>query len=290
MSSSTTFIISFFLLLLISVGCRDANINPYEDKTGIYSVYGAMDLHDSVHVIRVRDLNTFFYSDSSKYLDATVILYDPNKGTSQVLQDSVVQFPVNYTHNFKLKKHFEPRSAYRVEVERSDDEQVSSIFTTPGITEAFVTPNIPGVALSCFKTFKIIFSNVLPTEQIRWFVSFEYNEELYTLEETGYCPEGYDSERNQFVVTINTLGLLNTIFPKPRHQNLCKVDVSPEVTCRDLSSSIVTIRYLHLGPEWKRVFPTRHPDPVKVEDIVNGLGFLGAYREDSFTYPVRLDE
>lgn len=281
-----TYSFSLVLIFLFS-GCRDNQINPYETDTGIYSIYGAINLHETEHVIRVRDLNTFHQDSNSINLDAVVTFYDLENGTSQSLSDSVVQFPANYTHNFILEKDFVPRTPYRVTVERSDGLSVSSDFTTPGITETHIVPSFG--PYSCFTELQLVFQNVLPDEQIRWEIGFRYNEETYWKELTNHCPQTYDQKKSQLIISMDTRGFLNTIFPKPMENGLCRFKSDPEITCMDLDSDVVQIRYLHLGPEWNLVFPARHPDPVAVGSIQNGLGFLGAYRQDAFSYSVRLE-
>lgn len=245
-------------------------------------------MSETKHVIRVRDLNVFHQDSSSINLDAEVTFYDLENGTSQSLRDSTVQFPANYTHNFILKKEFVPRKPYRVTVERSDGLSVSSDFTTPGVTEAHVFPFF-NEGLSCFRTVEVTFGNLLPNEQIRWEIGFRYNEETYWKELTNKCPQTYDHDRNQLIISMDTRGFLNTIFPKPMDNGLCRFGTDPEVSCRDLDSDEVQIRYLHLGPEWNLIFPVRPSDPVDVGSIQNSLGFLGAYRRGTLSYTVLPD-
>lgn len=58
----------------------------------------------------------------------------------------------------------------------------------------------------------------------------------------------------------------------------------PTVLCDDLDTGQFVIRYKHLGPEWKRVYPVRPRIPDEVGDVENGLGFLGVFREDTLTF------
>lgn len=279
--------VGFFTLFFLVTGCRDTKINPYEENTGIYSIYGAINLHETEHVIRVRDLNVFHQDSTSINLDATVTFFDLEKGTSQVLRDSIVLFPENYTHNFLLNKEFAPRAPYRVVVERSDGASVSSNFTTPGVTEAHIFPFDED--LSCFKTVLITFRNLLPSEQIRWEIGFSHDDEIHWRELTNFCPQSYYPERNELIVSMDTRGLLNTIFPPPMDNASCRFAADPVVSCRDLDSNEVQLRFLHLGPEWNLIFPVRPSDPVDVGDVENGLGFLGAYRRGTLSYTVLPD-
>lgn len=281
---SRLFIIPVLFALLFSGGCKDKQINPFEDKKGVYSIYGAMDLHETEHVIRVRDLRTFLRDSSSINLDATVTFSDLTNNTSQVLKDSVVQFPANFTHNFILNKTFEPRSPYRVDVKRSDGIGVSSMFTTPGITETEVVSESDEIR--CYTEIKLVFKNVMPDEQVRVEFGIMYQEEMYWIEFTGVCITEYFEDRHELVITAKPYLLLDFIWPKPGMDPPpnCRDFRYPTVLCNDLDTGNFVIRYKHLGPEWKKVYPVRPTIPDDVGDVENGLGFLGAFRQDTLTF------
>jgi hypothetical protein len=63
-----------------------------------------------------------------------------------------------------------------------------------------------------------------------------------------------------------------------------------EITCGDLESPTITIRYLHLGPEWQRVYPFYPNDPEDIMDVENGLGFFGGYRDETLSYTVLIPD
>lgn len=186
-------------------------------KKGVYSIYGAMDLHETKHVIRMRDLRTFRDSSSIK-LDATVSFSDLTNNTTQVLQDSVVQFPANYTHNFILNKEFTPSSPYRVDVERSDGVGVSSMFTTPGITETEVVSK--NDEIECYTEIKMVFKNIKPDEQVRVEFGIMYQEKMHWIEFTGVCITEYFEDRHELVITAKSYLLLDLIWPKPEWTRL----------------------------------------------------------------------
>lgn len=282
------FVIVFsFLLSIFLFGC-DKQIDPYEKDTGIYSVYGALNIDETKHVIRVRDLNQFHNDSSSINLDATVTFHDLENGTSQVLRDSVVQFPANFTHNFILEKELKPRTTYRVSVERSDGESVSSTFTTPGVTDVQILPL--GSGYNCSSEFSIAFKNVLPSEIIRWEVGFEHQEQIHWLEFSQFCGQEYDESLQRLLVTTRPIILLNEIFPSSQDSfNGCRPPWTPTVRCKDLETGTTRLRYLHLGPGWQEVYPIYPNDPLDIEAIANGLGFLGAYHEGNATFQVLPD-
>lgn len=243
-----------------------------------------MDLHETNHVIRVRDLRTFLRDSSSKTLDATVTFSDLANNTSQVLQDSVVRFPANHTHNFLLNKEFTPHNAYRVDVERSDGVGVSSMFTMPGVTKTELVSS--NDEIKCYTEIKMVFKNVLPDEQIRIEFGVEYEDQWWWVEFTGICITEYFEDRKELVITAKPYLLLDFIWPKPGMDPPpnCRDYRYPTVLCDDLDTGQFVIRYKHLGPEWKRIYPVKPTIPDDVGDVENGLGFLGAFREDTLTF------
>ena len=271
-------------------GCRDARINPYEEENGIYSIYGALNINETDHVIRVRDLSVVHNDSSSAILDATVTFHDLEAGTSQVLRDSVVQFPAGYTHNFILNKELKPRSTYQVTIEDSDGSTVSSTFTTPGITKVLVLPL--DTPISCSRRFRVDFENLLPDEIIRIEVGFLYQESIHWFEPNLYCAGvEYEEPLQQLLVSTTPLFLLNEVFPSNERAQWedCSQAPSPRVRCRDLDNGAAFFRHLHLGPDWNKVYPNYPRDPLDIEDIANGLGFLGAYYDDITEYTVSSD-
>lgn len=282
-------LIAFFAFLSVQ-GCRDARIDPYEDEIGIYSIYGALNINETNHVIRVRDLSVVLNDSSSSNLDVSVVFHDLETGTSQVLRDSVVQFPAGYTHNFLLNKELKPRTTYQVTVEGPEGETTSSTFTTPGITRVVVFPLQPPV--SCSRRFRINFLNLLPSEIIRLEIGFNYKGSIHWFEPNLYCAETtYEESLQQLTVRTTPLFLLNEVFPSreaARWEN-CSQLPSPSVTCADLASQVAYLRHLHLGPDWNKVYPNYPTNPSDIQAITDGFGFLGAYYDDITTYNVTAD-
>lgn len=69
-----------------------------------------------------------------------------------------------------------------------------------------------------------------------------------------------------------------------RHLNLSKA-----AEC-GIRAQLVRIRYLHFGPEWDSINQECGPlNPLESLDIEGGLGFLGAYRTDSYTYEINTE-
>lgn len=279
------------LVIFISfTSCRDARIDPYEEETSNYSIYGALNISETEHVLRVRDLNVVHNDTSSSILNATVTFHDLEAGNSQILKDSVIQFPAGYTHNFKFNKQLKPRTTYKITVEDSDGKSSSSTFTTPGISEVRVEPI--GPPYSCVQSIRFSFTDILPTENIRWEIGFVYQDQIYYFEITPpYCTiQSYVENTSQWIVRTTPLFLLDRVFPRPGDVfRNCNDLPTPRVRCADLSSENVYLRLLHLGPDWNKVYPYYPEDPQDIQSVENGLGFLGAYYEKVTTFRVITD-
>lgn len=273
--------------LLIFAGCKERQINPLEDERGIYSIYGAMDMHEVKNYIRVKDLRGALSSDSAKTIDAIVLFEDLATGNQKILQDTVVEFSGNYTHNYLLEETLGIRNPYQITVLRSDGRSVSSIATTPGVTSASA---IPSENLGCYQPLELRFENVLPSEQIRFEVRIEAQNETRRLELTRICPLTRIENENTLVLEVIPLDIIGAVFPAPGVNEVsCNFAIS-DIQCDDLDSEIVHFEYLHLGPEWQAVFPLYPVDPEDIGDVNNGLGFFGAYREDTFSFTVDIED
>lgn len=281
------FILATCSVLFLSFGgCEDRQINPYNEETGLYSVYGAIDLHETKNSIRVKNLKIPFDSEDSKLFDASVTFFDLRLGTSELLRDSIVAFPANYTHNFVLDKNLDPSSPYQIIVERPDGEFVSSMFSTPAVTETEVS--FTGEKIGCYTPLKLVFKNVLPNENIRVHFGVRYQKQMYWYEFSRICPEGHVEGEDEFIIETKPYLLLDLIWPEPGMDPPpnCRDPRRPTVLCSDLDSPTFTIRYWHLGPEWQKVYPAWPVNPDNVGDVENGLGFLGAFREDTLIFTV----
>lgn len=273
--------------LLIFAGCKERQINPLEDERGIYSIYGAMDMDEEQNYIRVKDLRGPLSSNSAKMIDATVLFEDLATGNQKILQDTIVEFSGNYTHNYLLEESLGIRNPYQITVLRSDGQSVSSVATTPGITSASA---IPSENLGCYQPLELRFENILPSEQIRFEVRIEAQNEARRLELTRICPLTRIENENTLVLEVIPLDIIGAVFPAPGVNEVsCNFAIS-DIQCDDLDSKIIHFDYLHLGPEWQAVFPLYPVDPEDIGDVNNGLGFFGAYREDSFSFTVTTED
>lgn len=263
--------------------CEEPRIDALEDEKGIYSIYGALNLDENPNYIRIKDLRTALGADSSN-LNATVEFENLEIGAAAILRDSVVKFGDISTNNFILNEDLKPRNSYRITVTRPDGNSVSSIATTPGVTVHSITPN---ETVDCFSEIQLVFENVLPSEQIRLEVTID-SYESRTFEVSRFCT--FDREGNAALLTLTTRDFLGMLFPAKGVNLITCRGTESEITCEDLESPKITIRYLHLGPEWQRVYPLYPNDPEDIMDVENGLGFFGGYRDETISYTVQIPD
>jgi hypothetical protein len=278
------------LILLVgyaisSVGCSDNKIDPFEDNAGLFSVYGALSLHESPNYIRVKDLTQEFFSDSARSIGAEVTFEDLQSGSIATLQDTVVKISGEYTHNFILNQNLQPNRSYRLNVEHPSGESVSSIATTPGITQISVSA---AENVSCLDFIGVSFKNVKFPEDIRMSVGFEY-QGIIRWQIIGRVVQlKLQEENDEKSFRAPTMDLLMEVFPHPRlgDPRVNQHELLPVVLCHELSSDTVYVDYFHFGPEWIDYEEEFTTDPLNSIDVQGGLGFLGAFRRDTFTYTI----
>ena len=280
------------LLLVVVFGaifttCDDRSINPYEDQKGIFSVYSALNVDDDLHKIRIRNLLEPFESDSSYPIDATVTFTNLLTDESTELQDTVIYFSENKVHNYKLYGSLELDTKYQLTVERSDGVTTQSIATTPGLTVPVFHPeNSPNENLIfCETRLDIYYKNVHPPEYIRMDVGVSYQTEMHWARMQIVGNLRYNTVLDAYYVKMAPRNLLVEVFPPilPDDPYFDPSLLHPTVSCDEIDERVITIRYTHFGPEWRKGQDVDHGPVVPDADVVeNGLGFFGAYRVDEF--------
>ncbi len=121
-------------------------------------------------------------------------------------------------------------------------------------------------------------------------LKFELKLKIRRLELTRICPLTRIEDENTLVLEVIPLDIIGAVFPaRGVNEVTCNFAIA-DIQCDDLDSEIIHVDYLHLGPEWKNVFPLYPVDPEDIGDVNNGLGFFGAYREDSFSFKVNTED
>lgn len=157
----------FSLLALLLAGC-DNSLEPLDRDTGVYSIYGSLDVNKNRNEIRVRDLNVPFNTDATAEIDAAVTLENLNSGLVEAL-DSERFFEAGvYHHNFIVTQNIEPYADYQLTVTRSDGEQVILTTTAP----TYPAPVAEPVNEKCYTPIEITFEPVYETT-IAFFIEFQ---------------------------------------------------------------------------------------------------------------------
>ena len=281
----------FLLLLFLFVSqlitnCSDRNIAPFEEDAGFYSVYGALNMDDSTHYIRVNNVQTPVIDEMKEGFNGTVLLLKPENGFQTELRDTIVNFSGFVTHNFMIEEPLEPAVQYLLIVESPLGNRSTTTVTTPAQTKVVIHPSDN---VRCETQINFTFKNVSIPEHIRMEVGFNLGGEIHW-SEIGFVDQlKHQSGSDEMFVRLSPRNLLVEVFPPsgvpstrdPR-------TVMPIFTCSDLDSNIAHIRYTHFGPEWDIYSPGFFPiDPLEWQDVEGGLGFLGAFREGSTTFTIQ---
>lgn len=278
---------SIFLLLLFTftgiISC-DRSVDPFEDDQGIYSVYGALEVGESPNIVRVRNLLEPFGVDSTFTFDATVSFTDLQSGETTQLRDTVVTYEVGRTHNFILNENLELDSQYKLTVERSDGKQVTSTVTTPGLTEVSYAPFD---YIRCETQIDFRFHNVKQSELVQMEIGATYQGDVHWAEMDLVGEIEYDFQLEVHRVEMSPRNLLVEVFTPvlPDNPYFDPYTLFPTVGCDELDNNTIMIRYKHFGPEWRTGRPIEDGSIDTDSGVVeNGLGFLGAYRVDTFSF------
>lgn len=247
------------LLLWISLGC-DNTIDPLNENKGTYSIYGYLNISEDVNYIRVKDLNSSLFSDSADRIDAKVTLQNLEDGTSQILQDTVVEFDGVKTHNFRTTMDLQYDTKYRVSVERSDGATVTATTTTPYRAETNARPN----SIECDRPLEVSLNPVRELFALNIEIGFRYDAKMYWYEADNL----FQINGNRVSAVFTPQSILNAVF-EPF-----------SVVCEDLSEKEFRVRYTHYGPN---IYKDASSDSL---NIPGGTGRFGAFYKDSFTFRV----
>lgn len=261
-------IVLFALATVLLSGC-DNSVSILDRDLGVYSVYGSLNIHENVNYIRIKDLNARLVKDSTRSIDATVTLKNLQKGTSEVLKDTVVQFDNLYTHNFRSTMEITPATTYRVTIEHPNKETVRATATTPRIADTSVEPK----HADCETPITVTFAPVRDPNDLdvaigiqrsggmRWVFSF-------------HASPSTDASDDTVHLSFTPLNVLDAIFKLNPNR------ADHPVWCHELDSDEITIRYTHYGPDF---FGNTPSDSLNVP---GGIGRFGGMYDDSFSFPI----
>lgn len=282
--SNTRFYLIVTVAFFTAIGCEDTTINPFDDTSQDYSIYGALDINADRNFIRIKDVTTPLLADSNLLEPFVVTFEDLASGAVTTLEDTLVMLRGNPTKNFILENQLEPRKQYRLHVEGAEGKFSTSTLTTPGVATHSYSPQ---VTQSCFEPITFEFSNVQAPEYVRLEVGVHYNggtlwAEVRSVDQLKQI-EGTDKTS----VSLSVRNLLVDVFP-PIAEGTVGVPPrfwTPTQTCNDLDDGVIQIRYIHYGPDWDSIRDVRRDIPIlESGEVENGLGFLGAISTGEFTF------
>lgn len=263
-SYSTSFGMALLCTLLLVAGACDTSLEPFHEKTGLYSIHGILTLSKDEHYIRIKDLNEPVPEDSAPGLDATVTLENLDEGTTNILADSVVSFGGIYTHNFRVEGNLEPENTYQVTVERSDGLTATAQATMPPVTQVDVSAREP---IYCLYGASFHFLNVPHPRLVEISVGVPQDDRYEWVHRDVPTQSGFVVWR-----------ILEEVLPR---QITAVVDSNRY--CTFLPDDKLLVAYTHYGPDW----PTDSVRTSPIEsNVQNGLGLFGGLHRDTLTLRV----
>lgn len=236
-------IVSLMALVLLSTfwGC-DNSIDPFEDITVRYSIYGALNINKEINYIRIRDLS-FTIDEAPETIDITVTLKSLATGEIESLQDSLVVFDGVNTHNFVSRMNIEPETTYRLTITKPDGDSFSVSATTPKLIENISTTITERLPDGCYTELKTRFYPYNINYPVVAQVGYEL---INNTDEIVWYDLGRPqiSEQNQeFTIDVQIRNLLwITVLGR-------SPDVPPNY-CVVLRSATLYFSYRHFGPEY----------------------------------------
>lgn len=229
-------LLGLLILILFSLwGCENT-LEPFEDSTGNYSVYGVLDASKDVNYIRIKDLSLPI-DDVPETINATATLKSITTGEVETLKDTLIKFEGINTHNFISRMNIEPESTYRLTITSLSGESFSVSASTPKVSDrnVVVTEN---PANPCNSNLTTQFTPYDMGSPILAQLGLESRNELYWFE--IIFPEARNFE-NLFILnfSLNTL-VGRHLLPGNSTSNNCHI----------LSSTTIHFRYTHFGPEY----------------------------------------
>jgi len=296
MKTKIFYILLVIVLMVVTLfaACNDQAFDPFEDETGLFSFYGLLKAGFSPTYIRVKDLNEPFLS-GPKELDYTVTFEDLDAGTLTTLKDTLVEFGGNFTRNFIITEQIEQDRLYRLKAETADGFITQSTVKTPKNTEVFLNP--VREEYGCETFIDITFKNVVYPEFIDMEFTFEGGDIF------GNFDVNYWAKLNLFKkelkridgtdevnITLRPRDLLTELYT-PIFRPDDSYRTFPDVYCERRPSSdrpyilngTITVDYIHFDGNWAEASQASRTIVVGAGGIENGIGFLGAIHEGSFT-------
>lgn len=255
----------FIIILLFGVvlwACDENTLDPLDTDTGIYSIYGVLDLNEETNYIRVRDLNSPFTDEATRELNAEVTLENLSSGTVEVLESVRTENEDVYHHNFVVNGVIQPDTEYRITVKRTDGVTVAVASTTPTKPE----PVITSANTDCYTPIEVEFAPV-NGGTIVYIIVFQFRIPRSS------PPRVLRSDGN------NSGKLSFTFTPVDVIRSNLLSNLS-HTLCHDLDSKNFIILYRHYGPG---LYEKIENDPF---DILRSTERFGGYYFERLEIPI----
>lgn len=265
-----------FFLFLISIGfvtsACDNSVELIDEETGLYSIYGALDMNKEINFIRIKDLNVPIENLADQPLNVDVVLDNLTNGISEVLRDSVVIFDGVPTHNFYTTMEIPPRAEFRITVTGEDGRATSAMATAPDLVEVHVQPEKPG----CRTEMEVEISSI-ELGNVSSHIAVDYDGMEWRW--GGYAREFDESITHTFQPQV----LLDEIWKDSELEStdcyeICYEDPRPQ--CYQLDSDFWRVKYIHYGPDFDE---GELPEDLRVP---GGIGEFGIIRTEVVSFQI----
>jgi len=256
---------SLFIGLMLAgamiAACDDNELDPIDRDTGIYGIYGALNLDDELNYIRVKDLKAEFTQAATDTIDATVTLENLESGAVQTLGSETLKWEDIYLHNFIVNGPIAPDTRYRVTATSLDGAEVAIETMTPTMP----APHILPINDDCYTPITITFdpSNG-GTIVLRLGIQISF---LFWRTEQVLQADPNTPEKITYTFT-------------PREELRFIPGGFGDTRCYELRDDTFYIAYTHYGPGF---YEKIENDPF---DILASTDRLGALYQDTLTFPI----
>jgi len=263
-TSKANYLLFIFVFMSISYSC-DNTLEPLDKETGVYAIYGALDMDEQTNYIRIRDLKAPFTEEATESLDVNVTFENLENGLKSTLDFERQEYEGIYLHNFVVNGEIEPNTKYMVSTKRSDGVTVSITTISPTQPEPDVFP----INQNCYTPITVNFE---PTNggkivyMIRFFLGIEWKKGPYIL-------ESGELDQNTMSFTFTPKRILSTV-----------ISLSRSSSCYDLDQPFFDIIYAHYSPG---LYPYEEiPADQEPFNIFQSTQVFGAFYKDTLNIPI----
>jgi hypothetical protein len=255
-------IFALLCLLLMVAGCSNS-LNPVDEETGVFAIYGALDLNRETNFIRIRDLNAPFTEEATREIDATVVLENLESGVQQRLESERIVAEGVFLHNFLVSGKIIPGTEYKLSVTRSDGVNELITTTTPTMPEPLAIP----IGKKCDTPVDFLLEPIMGgtvTLKIGYFLGGDFPDDIRWTSERVFGPE----EGKEMVSIRFTPNVILSFV------------VGGGVDCSSLARDKFYVSYAHYGPGF---YEKIRNDPF---DILQSTERFGAFYRDTLAIPI----